>query len=190
MKSKLNLKYGSLNCNSLVKTASSSTQSSYIRYLRHQQLDVLSLQETHTSADTIPSINMQLQSHQSFWTPHCGIISFSPNHVLTLLDTDTLYASDRFLLCKDSHPHNFYEPIFILNIYAPANSNTERRSFFDSIYSMLFQLQANETINLHRLIISGDFNYDYGRDILRNNHSFKTSSDWVIFLLELFHNCM
>ncbi|KAI8079278.1 hypothetical protein BDF21DRAFT_399369 [Thamnidium elegans] len=121
---------------------------------------------------------MQLQSLQSFWTHYHGIISFPPKHVLTLLDTDTLLASGRFLLCKVSRPNNFYESIFILNLYAPDNPNTDRR------------LHATDTISLHRLIISGDFSYDFGSDILRNSCSFKTSTDWVTFLLDYFYNCM
>lgn len=55
---------------------------------------------------------------------------------------------------------------------------------------MLFQLLATDTISFHRLLISGDFNYDYGRDILRNKRAYKTSTDWVSFSLELFYNCM
>jgi endonuclease/exonuclease/phosphatase family metal-dependent hydrolase len=190
MKSKINLHYASLNCNSLVKSNSPTTQSSFIRYLRLQQFDILSLQETRASDSTIPSFNLQLQAIQTFWTYYCGIISFSPNHVLTLIDTDEIYTFDRFILCKVNHPHDFYEPYFILNLYIPANSNVERRKFFDSVCSMLLQLDSNDTISLSRLIISGDFNYDYGRDILCHNRLYKTSSDWIALLLDSFYNCM
>ncbi|GAA5802008.1 hypothetical protein HPULCUR_007468 [Helicostylum pulchrum] len=179
-----------LHSSHLVKSASTSTQSSYIRYLRLQQFDILSLQETNTSDSTIPSVNMQLQSLQNFWTKYCGIISFSSNHILTLLDTDNIYVSDRFLLCQISHLHGFYAPYFILNVYAPAISNVQRREFLDSICSMLYQLYASDAISLGRLIISGDFNYDYNRDIIRNNYAFKTSTEWVSFLLNSFYNCM
>ncbi|KAI9252234.1 hypothetical protein EDC94DRAFT_281342 [Helicostylum pulchrum] len=55
---------------------------------------------------------------------------------------------------------------------------------------MLFQLHTSDIISFHRLIISGDFNYDYDWDILCNNRSFKTSTDWVSFLLKFFYNCM
>ncbi|KAI8061284.1 hypothetical protein BDF21DRAFT_323628, partial [Thamnidium elegans] len=150
----------------------------------------LSLQETNTSDSTIPSINIQLQPLHNFWTKYCGIIPFSSNHSLTLVDTDTLYTSDRFLICKVSRPHSFYEPYFILNLYAPASSNVERRTFFGFLYSMFSRLHATETIALHRLIISDNFNYDYDRDIIRSNRSFKTSVDWVTHLLESFYNCM
>ncbi|KAI9260430.1 hypothetical protein EDC94DRAFT_694816 [Helicostylum pulchrum] len=152
----------------LVKTGSQSTQSSCICYLRLQQFDILSLQETNTYDSTIPYINMQLHSLQTFWTRYC----------------------DRFLLYQISHPHGFYEPYYILNLYAPADSNIRRRAFFDSLFCMLFQLHASDKIPLSRLIISWDLNYNYNRDIIRNNYAFKTSTDWVSFLLDSFYNCM
>ncbi|KAI9262904.1 hypothetical protein EDC94DRAFT_518564, partial [Helicostylum pulchrum] len=98
--------------------------------------------------------------------------------------------SDRFLLYQIFHPHGFYERYYVLNLYAPADSNIRRREFFDSLCSMLFQLHASDTISLTRLIISGDFNYDYNRGIIRNKYAFKTSTDWISFLLDSFYNCM
>lgn len=177
----IHLKYASLNCNSLVISQSKSTQSSYLRYLRLQQFDIFSFQETHASPLTIPSLEMQLQAHQIFWTSHCCIASFSSEYILTQISTDAIFSSDRFILCKVHHPHEFYAPFFALNVYAPADSNSERRIFFDSLYDMILQLSDN-TISLDRLLISGDFNYDYSRDIITNKGLFKTSKQWVTFL--------
>jgi exonuclease III len=77
MGKKIHLNYGSLNANSLAKIQSPQTQSSYIRFLRLQNFDILALQETHATDTTTASIEMLLQAHQAFWTPHCGIVSFS-----------------------------------------------------------------------------------------------------------------
>jgi exonuclease III len=104
---KISFNYGSLNGNSLVKTASSITQSFYIRYLREQKFDILSLQETHATPSTIPSMDTQFQAQQTFWTYYCGIVSFSNNYILTQINTAHIFQSDRFLLCKVHHPHQF-----------------------------------------------------------------------------------
>lgn len=189
MSKNLTFNYGSLNCNSLVKSQSSTVQSSYIRFLGLQQLDIISLQETHASSSPIiTTLDMQFKSKQSFWTPHCGIISFSPEYVLSHISTDEIFSSDRFLLCRVEHPHQFYTPFYILNLYAPASSNAERRSFFESLLELIYQL--HDSIDIHRLIISGDFNYDYGRDIANGNHVNKTSMNWVEYLKTFFFNCM
>lgn len=188
MGKKILLHYASLNSNSLAKTGSSTIQSSYLRYLRLQQIDILSLQETHTITTTIPSIDMYLQASQTFWTPHCGIISFSSDYTLSLIPTDHLYQSDRFILCQAHHHQQQDQPFYILNIYAPASSNTERRQFFEHLTNMLHQLC--QTLDLSRMIISGDFNYDYHRDIITNKGLYKTSRRWINYLDDTFYNCL
>ncbi|KAK4517425.1 uncharacterized protein ATC70_000760 [Mucor velutinosus] len=91
------------------------------------------------------------------------------------------------MLCKVHRPHNFYEPFYILNLYAPATSdNRPRQEFFESIYNLLSTL--SETIELERLLISGDFNYDYVRDITNATRIVKTSLNWLSYLDQHFHN--
>lgn len=180
--------YGSLNCNSLVKTQSPTTQSSYIRFLKEQSFDILSLQETHATSSSITTLNMQFQARQTIWTHHCGIVSFSTDYILTQISTDQYFSSERFILSKVHHPHQFYTPFYILNIYAPASSNAARRSFFQSLYDML--LQITDIISLDRLIISGDFNYDNERDIESGKGLYKTAQDWVFYMQHFFDNCM
>ena len=184
----ISFNYGSLNSNSLVKTSSATTQSFYIRYLREQQFDILSLQETHATPSTIPSMDTQFQAQQTFWTYYCGIVSFSTNYILTQIHTDHIFTSDRFLLCKVHHPHNFYETFYILNVYAPADSNGARRSFFGSMVTLLYEL--NDIITWNNLIISGDFNYDLARDIDSKRGLFKTSTAWTSLLENFFFNSM
>jgi exonuclease III len=188
MTKKIPFKYASLNCNSIGRAKQSSTQSSLIRYLRLQQFDILSLQETNASTSSIPSLNILFQARQTFWTEHCGMISFSPTYILTPVTTEHIFKSNRYLLCQVQHPHQFYEPFHILNIYAPASSNPDRRNFFLAILNMLTEL--TDTIDLTRLIVSGDFNYDYLRDIASGKANHKTNPQWVSFLQESFYNCM
>ncbi|KAI9361881.1 hypothetical protein BD770DRAFT_308904, partial [Pilaira anomala] len=121
----------------------------------------LSIQETHATPSTISTLDTQFQAQQTFWTYYCGIISFSPDYILTPINTNNYYSSDRFILCKVHHPHQFYEPFYIMNIYAPADSNVNRRSFFEALSDLLYNLR--DTITWDNLIISGDFNYDMAR---------------------------
>ncbi|KAG1506010.1 hypothetical protein G6F47_010929 [Rhizopus delemar] len=100
------------HCTGSSSSQSSPVQSAYIRYLRLQKFDIMSLQETHASPSSRTSLDMQFQAQQSFWTYHCGIVSFSSEFALTLIDGSPLYASDHYLLCKVEHPHQFYEPFF------------------------------------------------------------------------------
>ncbi|CAO0792481.1 unnamed protein product [Mucor circinelloides] len=172
-----------------MKASHPQTQSSYLRYLRLQQFNIILLQETHVSANTITSIELQLQAQQYLWTYYCGIASFSPEYILTKIATNHLYDSERYILCKVHHPHNFYEPFYILNLYAPASSNNKpTREFFHSIYALLSAI--SDTVDLDRLIISGDFNYDYERDINNTHRILKTSLDWLGYLDQHFYNCM
>ncbi|CEP15119.1 hypothetical protein [Parasitella parasitica] len=173
----------------LVKAGHPTTQSSYLRHLSLQQYTILSLQETHATETTIPTIQMQLKAQQYLWTYYCGIASFSTDFILTHIATDHLYESERHILCKVHHPHNFYEPFYIINIYAPASSNNkERQEFYQSLYNMLTSL--SDTIDLERLIISGDFNYDYSRDIAKVPRIVKTTLEWLCYLEQHFHNCL
>ena len=143
---------------SLIKTASRQTQSDYIRYLRMLKHDIICFQETHAKTpELIDSLNIHFQPQASIWNKHLGIASFSSSFQLSLIDTSSFYVSDRFQLCKVEHPQQFYTPFYILNIYATANSNPERREFFDQLTSMLYAM--NEQFSLDRMIIAGDFNY-------------------------------
>ncbi|KAK4511165.1 uncharacterized protein ATC70_012378 [Mucor velutinosus] len=173
----------------LVKVGHPQTQSSYLRHIRLQQFNTISFQETHATDTTITTIELQLQATQYLWTYYCGIASFSSDFILTKIATSHLYDSDRYILCKVHHPHNFYEPFYILNLYAPATSdNRPRQEFFESIYNLLSTL--SETIELERLLISGDFNYDYVRDITNATRIVKTSLNWLSYLDQHFHNCL
>lgn len=171
----------SLNCNSLVKTHSKKQQQSFIRYLRLQSPSIYAFQETHATDNTIDTLNILFQGQQTLWTPHCGFVSYSTDYTLTHIQTT---LCDRTLLSRVHHPHDFYQPFYILNIYAPTDSLLARRSFFDSITDFLSSSQ--HSINLDRLLIVGDFNYSLYRPRL----SYSTSSRWLAYLDEHFYNCM
>ncbi|SAL96865.1 hypothetical protein, partial, partial [Absidia glauca] len=53
---------------------------------------------------------------------------------------------------------------------------------------MLYNI--GNTIDISRTIISGDFNYDYNRDIQNKNLCYRTSTHWLQYLEDSFHNCM
>jgi exonuclease III len=176
------LHISSLNCNSLAKTSSPKTQSSYIRYLRQLDSTIFTFQETHASEITIPRLNAQLQCRTAFWTQHCGIVSFSLDFDLDLIPT----PSDRSLLTRITHPHGFFEPLYLLTLYAPAKPPHQRRAFFGEILRLVQDLVANNTIDLDRLIITGDFNYS----LLQGTLTTHTDMNWITYLDKHFFNAM
>ncbi|KAI9346715.1 hypothetical protein BD770DRAFT_328092, partial [Pilaira anomala] len=143
-------------------------------------------QETRArSPEIIHSLNIHFQPQCSHWTKHVGIVSLSPNYQVTIINTDHVYANDRFQLCRIDHPQQFYESFYVLNIYAPANNDQIRKDFFGKLTNMLYD--QHDTINFNRLIISGDFNYS----LLRNRRlTSSTSSDWLALLDTYFYNTM
>lgn len=173
--------YASLNACSLIKTQNRQTQSEYIRYLRLQHYDILCFQETQArTPELISSLDIHFQPQSSHWTKHVGVVSRSPNFHITTIDTSHIFADTRFQLCIVEHPQKLYEPFFILNIYAPANTKKNRQVFFSQLVNMLYGMQ--DQITFDRLIISGDFNYS----LLRPNMLTQTTSAEWLHLLELF----
>ena len=186
MRNNILCQYASLNANSLIKSNSPQTQKDYIRYLRLQKYDIICFQESHASTpELIHSLNIHFQPKVSHWTQHVGIISFSNNFQISIIDTSSTFISPRFQLCKVDHPQLFYESFFILNIYAPAHSHRERREFFDQLTRMLYGM--HDKIAFDRLIVAGDFNYSNNRT---EQLSYATSSEWRALLNEFFHNSM
>ena len=167
------LHFASLNCNSLVKSNNPQKQSDFIRHLRYLHFDILTLQETHVSSEAHHLFNVQFQASQALWTPHCGVVSFSP---MFHLSTDLLPDLDRVILTKISSPDNLYSPFYITVVYAPANSDRDRRKFFTDLATRL--QSADLGLDLDRLLIMGDFKYSYQRSSL-GTHTFL---DWISFL--------
>lgn len=185
MPKELTLNFASLNANSIIKTNNKTTQSNYIRYLRSLNFQLLCLQETHANnSEKIDTLNLQFQCNQSIWTEHVGILSFSQEHQITLLDTQSIYESSRYQLCVITHTQQFYEPFYVLNIYAPASSAKQRRELFQKLVDMLEHLEQQSIIKYDRLIICGDFNYSNSRP------QRSTSAQWRIFLENHFYNTM
>ncbi|KAI9325950.1 hypothetical protein BD770DRAFT_297381, partial [Pilaira anomala] len=149
----------------------------------------LCLQETHANSQTkIDTLNVQFQpSREAFWTEHLGIMSFSLDYQITLIDTQHLYASTRYQICKVQHPHNFYAPFFILNLYAPVSPAPARREFFQQLTHIIDQLQQQSAINMEKLIICGDFNYSHLRT---STIASSSAEDWRLLLSHHFYNSM
>lgn len=161
-----NLKICSLNCRSLSKPAKIPTSQSFSRFLRSETgADILCLQETH--ATTIPTqerLDMQLQSVESIWSEHCGVISRNPN-----IHIESLYVSqdNRIILCKVSHTDKHFPSFTLMNLYAPA-SHRERYQFYanlltlDFFHPLLTDIHAtNSSTNNIPSIVVGDFNYNF-----------------------------
>lgn len=124
------VKIGSINCRSLSKPSDIPRRQSFTNFLRHQSLDILTMQETHAAPlDIQKSLNMLLQANSSCWSSHCGIVSLNKNITIT----PVLSAIDhRFLIGNVSHVHSKFPPFYIMTIYAPAEP-IHRRKFFTSL---------------------------------------------------------
>lgn len=160
----LNINIGSLNCRSLTKPSQPTTSSEFIRYLRIQSLDIITLQETHASDPELQQIlNMKFQTNLAIWSHHCGIVSLNPLILLSSID-------QRIIACTVSHIDQIFEPFELVTLYAPATA-VPRREFFHQALQLLifsdihrspqdeFQVDdytPNSRFN-HRLLITGDF---------------------------------
>lgn len=123
----------------------SSTNVNKIGYLLRLPLDVLLLQETHTSTPQLQLKFKQLFSQYfSVWNSHCGIIvknsSLSPANPQSFLNNRVLSIS----LNWNS------ENISVFCVYAPASCSSEKLLFFEQCTSI--------TSTNSEMIWAGDFN--------------------------------
>ncbi|KAI8967205.1 hypothetical protein BDB01DRAFT_692589, partial [Pilobolus umbonatus] len=72
------------------------------------------------------------------------------------LSNKEVSPSGRIISCTISHASHQFDPITLINIYAPANE-TERRTFFSSTFNTSSLISLSPT----RTILLGDFNYSY-----------------------------
>src|SRR6478609_1099806 len=134
----INMKIGSINCRTIYKNNNLQHTDNFIRYLRQQQLNILLCQETnmplHSFDNITQSLNMKFQAHQTLWTKYCGIINLSQFQNMELIQQSD---DQRFLLIKLTWSDESIQPIFILNLYAPASNAADRNVFFSSIIHQL-----------------------------------------------------
>ncbi|KAG2213760.1 hypothetical protein INT45_001415 [Circinella minor] len=141
-----------LNCRGLPKTAEPQRSKHFIRFLRSQSLDILTLQETHAAdADLQSRFHTQFQSSSSFWSQHVGIVSLNPAITLSL---NSFYLDGRVMHVTASHLSSFFSPINIFVIYAPACSYQQ-----EPFYTSLSQLSIFSTPSIDRSVLLGEFNY-------------------------------
>lgn len=185
------LNLSSLNCNSLRKITNTSARDSLIRYLRQHPSSphIITLQETNAiDHDTTTTFNMLFRSQQSLWSHHCGIVSLDSDLSFQRISID-LNNSDfnkRFIFTKVSSHNQTFASFFLLTLYAPASSTTQRRLF----YTALLDSPIFTSIDPHytdRLIITGDFNFNvYQQQSTRD----RISHRWVSQLQLNFVDCI
>ncbi|KAG0870908.1 hypothetical protein G6F15_011532 [Rhizopus arrhizus] len=132
----VNINVGSLNCRSLIKTNQPTTSSEFIRFLRSQSLDLLTLQETHASDPEQQQIlDMKFQTKSSVWSHYCGIVSLNPSLVLSSAFID---RDQRLIACTVSHMNHTFEPFTIVTIYAPASLSPRRQYYYNIMQLPIF----------------------------------------------------
>ncbi|KAK4520677.1 uncharacterized protein ATC70_006555 [Mucor velutinosus] len=78
-------------------------------------------------------------------------------------------------------------PIYVLNIYAPADSSQNRAIFYNSLMNYIKSLDSYGDI-LERLILAGDSNFQYDLR-LPNNAPTKRPAAFVLFTDTFLHDC-
>ncbi|KAI9497184.1 hypothetical protein BDB00DRAFT_751618, partial [Zychaea mexicana] len=115
------------------------------------------------------------------WTNHCGIVSLSADLKLSQISA---LDNPRHLLVQVEHKQQHFQPFYILTIYAPATSPTQRRQFFGALYhSAIFDQQQPYR---ERLILTGDFNYS----LQRPGYHLNAPQAWFNMLQHQFTNCI
>lgn len=148
------VRIGSINCRSLSTPHDISKRQAFTNFLRHQSLDILTMQETHAATIEIQqSLNMLLQTKSACWSNFCGIVSLNRhvtlNPILSSID-------HRFLLVSVEHNNFHFPPFYVLTIYAYADP-IKRRKFYLSLLNFAPLVTLIQSHN--KLIITGDFNY-------------------------------
>ncbi|KAI7858481.1 Endonuclease/exonuclease/phosphatase, partial [Circinella umbellata] len=184
MNRSFNLKFLSLNCNGLIKTTNKSTaESNFIKHLKQQKPHLIAIQESHAHTEQIQSsLNFQFQTTSSIWTKHCGIVSMSPEIILSVV---SITADQRVILAKVTHTSHYFDPLYIMVLYAPANGKSPRYRFYSQVLNDL-SLSLNNPSIRDNLIIAGDFNYD----IQKSDFTLNAPFAWHSLLFNSFTNCM
>ncbi|KAK4510240.1 uncharacterized protein ATC70_006413 [Mucor velutinosus] len=130
-------------------------------------------------------LELKFQSVQSIWTSKCGIFNFNRNiHMEKIHISD----DDRIIFAKLTIPAEpDLLPIYVLNIYAPADSSQNRAIFYNSLMNYIKSLDSYGDI-LERLILAGDFNFQYDLR-LPNNAPNKRPAAFVLFTDTFLHDC-
>lgn len=180
----------SLNCRHLLKVNNPQLADSFIRHLKGQDLDVFVSQETIIPSlnfnDRIAMLDLKFQSFQSIWTSKCGLLlNFNRNlHMEKILKSD----DDRIIFAKftlPAEPDLF--PLYVLNLYTSADSPQSRTVFYNELMDYVKSLDSYGDI-LERLILAGDFNFQY--DIrLPDNEPRKRPSAFAAFTDTFLHDC-
>lgn len=185
----LNIKFGSLNCRYILKINNPQLSDSFIRYLRLQKFDIFACQESNISSlnfnDRIAMLNLKFQSFQSIWTSKCGLLNFNSN---INMGTINISDDDRFILAKLTVPAEpNLLPIYVLNIYAPADTIYNKTIFYNSLIDYIKSLDSYADI-LERVILAGDFNFQYDLR-LPGNSPRKQPTTFVSFTDTFLHDC-
>ncbi|KAG1275601.1 hypothetical protein G6F66_012744 [Rhizopus arrhizus] len=129
---------------------------------------------------------MKFQAHQTLWTKYCGIINLSQSQNMELIQQSD---DQRFLLIKLTWSDESIQPIFILNLYAPASNAADRNVFFSSIIHQLNSLDSSNTI-IQNLFIAGDFNFSFDNNSYHNTRRSNVPQRFLRFMLSQFEDCI
>src|ERR1700730_11852685 len=117
------LRISTLNTRGLLNN---KKRSKIFRYIHNFRSSIFCLQETHSQPEHHNQFHQQIHAHQSFWTPHVSIISFSETIHLSNLTIINDRAIKLDVAPTDENAWNT-DKFSLLSIYAPA-SRSERKT--------------------------------------------------------------
>jgi len=142
-----NLKIGTLNCRGLL---SYQKQESISKFILHQNLDILFLQETNVKSLSVAKAIEAKFCCKAFWsfaTQKCtgsAILVFSSNFKIDHFEFD---INGRLVLLDSSYDNLKFR---FINIYAHSSDRTERVKFLSTLFPFLGTSR--------KIILGGDFN--------------------------------
>ncbi|OBZ81094.1 hypothetical protein A0J61_10611 [Choanephora cucurbitarum] len=146
-----------------------------VRYIRTLSLDIIALQETYAvSTDLASQFHMQFQAVDSIWTPHCGLVPFSPDLFFSQIVKS---PCGRLITAIVSHKSDLFEPLSVSVLYAPVCCKERYPFLQDLIHSLPSSpiLQAQPL----RHILLGDFNYSISSGINVRFRRSKAPTSWL-----------
>ncbi|OBZ81572.1 hypothetical protein A0J61_10379 [Choanephora cucurbitarum] len=169
------LRIATLNFRGLRKSANPTTSSQFIRCIRTLSMDIIALQETHAvSADLESQFHMQFQAVDSIWTPHCGLVSFSPDLSFSQIVKS---SCGRLITVTVSHKSDLFEPLSVTVLYAPA----DRKERYPFLQDLIHTLSSTTILPAQPLrhILLGDFNYSICSSVNARSRRSKAPTIWL-----------
>lgn len=184
-----------LNCRGLRKENNPKKRQLFLRHLRSLGYDVLILQETHATTQTIiQELNFQFQTTSSHWTQHCAIVVLNNRYSLEIVQDGI--DGGRFILAHIKLGTPTMDDtstcptiVTVLNIYGRFSLHSQRSAFYSELLRIPLLLETLTNTSASPTLIMGDFNYSYEKHRLSDGSLTSAPTTWTSILDTHFVDC-